>query len=158
MTELERYKEAVEVLLDAVNELRHRGCVHHDRPEEIRYFADITRVKVSTILNPPPEMEEVEVVRYECATCGWVSGRVTDEVKECPCGTSQHKEFIKLTGTYKRPVPQKVEKSVSIKAKVADGSSALGPGDVAQCDDTFSFIDHPECHGKHGTLTFTWQE
>jgi hypothetical protein len=92
----------------------------------------------------PPEYEEVEVVRWEC-DCG---NLFKEDVGECPvCGDKDR--LVKLTGTLRREKKPPVARSVSVKMLI--------PADWL---DTIKeiFRDHPETHGKTGTLTFTWEE
>lgn len=126
-----------------------------------KYTADLANqgVKlVNAILNPEPEMEDVEIVRWECPKCNAV--RIDPKfILDHSCEVVAA-DLIKLTGTVQRPKPQPVEKRVSVEADIADGrgrfeagtpmSVALGGKNV--------FSDHPELFGKTVTLTAVYQE
>jgi len=47
-----------------------------------------------------PQFEDVEVVRWQCLTCGYIEG---DGRIPSPNSCCRSEERIKLTGTYKRP-------------------------------------------------------
>lgn len=152
MTELERYKEAYAVAMEYLSDFTtsykqaHQDC--------------------HAILNPPPATEEVEVVRLMCNKCQRVQSEgFNPAVEVCFCHeTGQPLDqwtYTELKGTYTRPVPQKVERSVSTNAMVGGAGCPkqyISEGDVAAFDEDCPFFSHPECHGKTGTLTFTWEE
>lgn len=149
MTELERYKGAMKIALEVLD-----VCTRHMENE--RYTAstitDLARINV--ILNPPQEFENVEVVRLMCNKCERVQGAgFNPAVEVCFCHeTGQPLDewtYTELTGTIRRPVPQKVERSVSVNGEMLDD----GGFEVNRPFDGF-----PECHDKRGVLTFTWAE
>lgn len=146
MTELERYKEALEYALSEHDRL-HKAC------------SDRIRVDVSLILNPPPEMEEVTVERWS-----WGGFFRTFETKEQALHDADSNEPVtKLRCTYRRAGPQKVERSVSIEAEINGNyrhplGDVFGKSEGVAAYNKVAFYDHPECHGKRGTLTFSWEE
>lgn len=98
----------------------------------------------------PPEMEEIEV---ECYATVWPDKSICSLMVQLPEVMEESQNLVKLTGTYLRPVPQKVERSVSIDAEIQNGRHGYRAGTILD-----EFTDFPECHGKRGTLTFTWEE
>lgn len=141
MTELQRHKEAVAYV--AVEMRKLSGLDYAMTTEHILCEMD-------KILNPPPAVETVEV---DLGT-RWMHKKRKEIYSQKPAYHALPEyEEIKLTGTFTREV-QKVERSVSVEAYVdslaricandRDGRSAL-------------WYEH-ECHGKTGTLTFTWEE
>lgn len=152
MTELERYKRAVAHLK---LQLEDKHCSFDAYQEMFR--------TVDAILNPLPEMEEVEVVRWMCTTCDETYD-FRPVTSECGAKLNEHggecngTEYVKLTGTFQRPKPQPVERSVSVDVRVKASSGGDKGQPILPSGYYATFQDFPECHGKTGTLTFTWTE
>jgi len=158
MTELERYKEAVRVAREELGKM----MVSWAMTPACREQATCIVTQINTIINPPPVYEDVTVERWVCNTCdkGGMSTAYKSEPKICSYSSEDYncngKEFTKLTGTRRVQVAQKVERSVSVEARVNVSGDPYGfLNDVASC---IPFHDRPETHGKTGTLTFTWEE
>ena len=116
--ELERYKEAVRVAREALDQIATSQIASR---ETIVEYANEKIKQADAILNPPPVFEDVTVERWECDVCGRV--RQTDTCNDlCLChmtGNDPQKwTFTKLTGTRRVQVAQKVERSVSVAARI----------------------------------------
>jgi hypothetical protein len=142
--ELERYKEAIRVLLLRLNNFESCGYS--------TVIRDVEK-EVHAILNPPPAMETVEVKRWAVvAPSGYVEVTYSDKESaesRTASGAFQGYRVVPLTGTYQRPVKQKVERSVSVEVVVAPGGRLLP---------TLMRESPVDLEGKTGTLTFTWEE
>jgi len=153
MTELERYKEAVRVAkvgLAMVATVDTDGLCDTGYPPQ--YVAEDTIESIDAILNPPPVYEDVTVERWECQKCGRVHmGAICTTL---PCGYKECNgaDYKHLPFTRRVQVARKVERSVSMKARIDETGDAIG----LDCIDPFR--EHPETHRKTGTLTFTWEE
>lgn len=135
-TELERYKEALNVALAYLK------AYPSSFREPLR--------DINAILNPPPEMETIEVKRWECKTCGEMfKSQAVNGGNPCCWGMDT---LIPLTGTFQRPKAQPVERSVSVEGYV-NGLGSLSNGRHGDI-----FNEYHECRGKKGVVTFTWQE
>lgn len=111
MEELGRYKEAMDRVMTAIR------CWGLD----YAYVVEPLAREINSILNPPPEFETVEVIQF--CTIGARGNAVSvydtaEELKDARPATPDS-EIVKLTGTYQRPKPQKVDRSV-------DGTSSNG--------------------------------
>jgi len=136
MSELERYKEAVEYLT--------REMIRMHKISGARVRDDVEK-----ILNPQPVYEEVTVERWECPKCGAVH---KPEDHRDYCCNIPRSDGISLTGTRRVQVAQKVERSVSVEAHIN------GFGNVFSLNGDSLFSEHPEVHRKTGTLTFMVKE
>jgi len=97
-TELERYKEVVELAKTKIFALG-------DREALFQFDAD-----VNAILNPPPEMETVEV---DLGT-RWMQVQRGEIYQQEPADHAKYLyQKVKLTGTFTHPKPQPVMRSVS---------------------------------------------
>lgn len=152
MTELEKYKQALTLARETMRVLTRAQT--KEQAEDTLYRADGA---INTILNPPPATETVEVETW------WV---FNDDVRcfqanskeECimwarNVGQPEKIQYVKLTGTVTREVPQKMERSVSVEASFVLDSSAphFSQKVVAPWLDELPT-------GKTGTLTFSWHE
>ena len=138
-TELERYKEAVEYLIKEMVRMH-------------KLSGDRVRNDVEKILNPPPVYEEVTVERWECQKCGRVYMGAIYAIAPCGYNGCNGTDYKPLPFTRRVQVAQKVERSVSVEARIN------GFGNVFSLNGDSLFSEHPEVHRKTGTLTFTWEE
>lgn len=114
---------------------------------------------INSILTPEPVYEEVEV---ECwAGVDIMTGKInaigTKEsvdiaVSDNPANLIKK---IKMTGTVKRPIPQKNSRTVSVKTSINQFGEPLNTADGLYAN---IGANDPDCVGKTGTLTFTWEE
>lgn len=95
-TELERYKDALAVAMSCFS------------PYPGTFRPIVTEIE--SILNPPPEMERVEVTRW---TFGDGCDTFSSE-EEARDNATYSGEVYKLTGTRQIAKPQKVERSVRL--------------------------------------------
>lgn len=143
MNELARTKRALEVAMKAIAELEGADNRAFTGPRAHRAICD-----VYNMLNPPLEMEDVEVVRYKLVyDDGKLSGcrdfGSVDAVHQfCPDATGGN--IVKLTGTYQRPKPQTVERSVNIEISLMGLAIPASAKDGGYC-------------GRTGTFTWTEQ-
>jgi hypothetical protein len=146
MTEFERVKKALELAINGLEIFsRQRGDI---LIVDMNLIADSHLKKVRSVLNPPPVYEEVELKRWECKTCGAMfKTQAVNDGNSCCWGIDT---LIPLTGTIKRPVPAKVERSVTVEEVQV---TAFGGVRFSQ---NKLFTSVPV--GKTGTLTFTWEE
>jgi hypothetical protein len=141
-TELENTREALDTAVNALISISQGNC-----PAGLRTKCYDALEKVTTIRNPPPEIEEVTLTRWEttgpsgCPEWSTFGADAADWERKGQI-------VIELTGTYKRPKPRKVEKSIIIKSVFVDLRGQL------TCQPIFR--QGPE--GKTGTLTFSWTE
>jgi hypothetical protein len=120
--------------------------------------------EVYAILNPPFEYEEVEV------SAGWVSTFDREDGsmfstwhadKNAPFAAVSNRidcQEIKVKVRREKVAP--VERSVTVRAEVYGEDMEKSKGDVIGIGtpNSYPFQGHPECWGKVGVLTFTWQE
>lgn len=150
MTELERYREATVVAMTAIAELQGADNRAYTGPRAIEALNAI-----NAILNPQPEMETVEVVRWAIvAPSGFVEETYPSQSLAL-AGTEAVKysgySVVPLTGQYQRPKPQKVARSVSVEG--------IRINDIGQPRYNLSpIIKFPDAAGKTVTLTATWEE
>lgn len=107
-----------------------------------------TLKEVNEILNPPPEMETVieSIWRH----------KVTMEVVDDQPPLADIENWQEYVGSVKRPKPQKVQRSVvNVDATVTTAGETIAIHS-GSCGSPFKY--NTECHGKNGTLTFTWEE
>lgn len=141
-TELERYQAAHAHIFNRLNKAM------------ARWWIDRLGAEVDAILQPPPTYEEVTVERWLCPECGNCNNETESAAYGC-CGTfGEDGVAPKLTGTRRVPVKQPVRKRVSVKAEISDSGVSYLIGIRARPERR----DHPDCHGKTGTLTFEWEE
>jgi hypothetical protein len=150
-TELERTRKALDYALQVL----HTCARHMETPN----YADsvIKDIAVTeAILNPPPKMEEFETSAFRCPSCMRLHETDTND---CPCG-KYCSQFAKLTGTVRREKVAPVERSVTVRAEVYGEDMEKSKGDVIGLGtpNSYPFQGYPECWGKVGVLTFTWQE
>lgn len=151
-TELERTKKALDTALIAL-ETCSRCMVSEALNAGVKaYIADI-----NAILNPPPALEEVEVEAWTCKVCGTL--RDTKEpITGNPC-CWKDENYVQLLGSFQRPKPQPVVRSVSVEAQIGGGTGYVsGSCRLAEAHDLPALANFPECHGKRVTLTATWTE
>jgi len=137
MTELERYKKATEYVIERLKVSANSTVTTPPM------YAAATIDQINVILNPPPVYEDVTVTAWMFTDSG---GKIYGPYAYEPEPVAG-RENIKLTGTRRVQVAQKVERSVSVEA----ASDTKG-------DFFYTFCDHPETFGKTGTLTFKWEE
>lgn len=143
-TELERAERALGVAVDTLKSISQGSC-----PTWLRTECYGALESVGAILNPPPEMESVEVVRW---TFGDGCDTFATEDEACDNATRSG-EVYKLTGFRHRPKPQPVERSVSGPVEwVREGINAIPLSSGAP------YFDFDAVVGKTGTLTFAWME
>lgn len=106
-TELERYKEALRVAALALDNMIGHGY---------NTFIRETQSEIDAILNPQPEMEMVEVVKWvPFNSAGIPSSNVLYDTEDAAKFASHCKgQVVKVVGTYQRPKPQKVERSAMV--------------------------------------------
>lgn len=152
MTELERTKKALEFAMQQL------GYSAEGRTASgLAHSTNAARAvdKINAILNPPPEFEEVESVVWQILESNGQKRGCYPDFEPSLSAEEKAKgwQIVKHVGTIKRPKLQKVERSVSVGAMVDhSGISNLVKSGAAE------WKDHPEAHGKTGTLTFTWEE
>jgi len=134
-TELERYKEAVRVARDELHTIYSTAEVTAGKLTSA--CAEKAYDEINLILNPPPVYEEVTVERYVIIAS---DGEERWYGLGSNPGIIEGEQIVKLTGTRRVQVAQKVERSVSVEG--------------VSCP----FAGNPETFGKTGTLTFTWEE
>ena len=148
--ELERYKEALEVAKDALIS-RTLGPY----PSGLRKEDYDALERISKALNPPPDMETVEVVRWECEKCGYsYKKEPLNNICIHPRENHTHPScttFIKLTGTFERAKPQPVERSMEILLCKHDGVLAVQILGDGTCDDLADMTEGKRCN-------LTWEE
>jgi hypothetical protein len=152
MTKIERLEAALKVATNFVAE----NTVGAGRSE-------MTLAKIRAILNPV-EYEEVEV------SAGWVSTYDLEDGsmvstwhadKDAPFAAASNRidcQEIKVKVRREKVAP--VERSVTVRAEVYGEDMEKSKGDVIGIGtpNSYPFQGHPECWGKVGVLTFTWQE
>ena len=150
MNELGRTKRALEVAIVAMNKA-YNLATHQWLALELH--------NINRILNPPQEMETVEVKKWLVinehgdAICAYQdSGQPRDHYPH------PQYQVVEVNGTFQRPKPRPVERSVNVEAHVVDGTGAFMAGSILSMDNCPLLESFTECHGKTGTLTFTWQE
>jgi hypothetical protein len=100
MTNEERYKEALEQIAAT---------------DTFSGYSATQNIAVAA-LNPPPQFEEVPVVRWECQGCGVIYSK---EIKSGVCCEGYN--LVKLTGTYKREVKPKVRRREELQIHSNNG-------------------------------------
>lgn len=158
-TELERCKEALAVARHAM------AILANVQPGESPFQLITAYQKdIDTILNPPPEMEEVELVSWAIiAPSGFIETTSTNEGLQRDQVGNPNSPFygyqvVPLTGTIKRPKKQPVERSVTavgVKFDSGDCGTSIWPHGANLTGDATVWSN---LHGKTGTLTFTWTE
>ena len=145
-TELERYKQAVKEVSCALTVgsdggLTERGC-------------KLALKAVNAILHPEPQYEEVKEKRYIVidaqGTERWYGAGSSP-------GIAEGEHIVCLVGTYRRAIPQPVDKSVTVECgwhetKGPGSCSIIYPYDPTAALNLKQFLD------KRGTLTFTWTD
>ena len=149
MTELERYKEAVRVARDELHTIYSTAEVTDGKLTSA--CAEKAYDEINRILNPPPVYEEVTVERWECAKCGAVH---KPEDHRDYCCNIPRSDGIPLTGTRRVQVAQKVERSVTVSARISEGGTPREIGGHSAMVIRFN----PEFHNCTGKLTFTVEE
>ena len=141
MTELERYKRAMEIALtNMCRRNRHRSSVTCEEATQAALN------EINAILHPEPQYEDVTVERWECMDCSLTEREAFDI---CQCSSAN---VAKLSGPYRRAIPQPVERTLTIIASVgADGRIATDVWELMR-------KSNPDPRGKTGTLTFTWTD
>lgn len=148
-TELERTKAALEVAINCIKNAKSNMSVGGPMYEGYSKTLD----RISSLLTPPTEYEEVPVARYFVASQPNASAIFEDEELAKRC-CLQNEVPVILKGIWKRPKPQSVERSVSVEVRIgATGIAYLTSGGAQP-----EWKDHPECHGKTGVQTFNWTE
>ena len=145
MTELERYKKALALA----------RCNFESMASYTGTFAEQAKnvlTAVDAILNPPPVYEEVTVERWECQKCGRVYMGAIYAIAPCGYNGCNGTDYKPLPFTRRVQVAQKVERSVSVEARIN------GFGNVFSLNGDSLFSEHPEVHSKTGTLTFMVKE
>jgi len=140
-TELGRYQEGLDLAMSALHDLACLGNGDCYGNSTGNTMARECIEKVRSIVHPPPEMEEVTVVKWLCPLCDRVWPGETVMVSCCKSPP------IKLTGAYTRPKAQPVEKSTRIRINEVAGTARV---------QRLNSTDLCELLGKTGT--FTWQE
>lgn len=131
MGELERYKKALDWVLGS----------------PLAGSSQLVKVSIDEILNPPPEFETVEVVRWETTNrhgCPEWSTFADDAEN----WRKEGREVIELTGTFQRPKPVKVERSAE---GVVSGRGGMVPT-------IYVTIPQGGAPMPGEAVTVTWQE
>jgi hypothetical protein len=135
MSDEEKYKEALEEISKLVV---YKGITY------INVLSEIEAVCKKS-LNPPPEMGEVEVVAWECTTCGCIQKNNPPKTCGNCFGPAFHDDFIKLTGTRLVPKKQKVKRREEIEIIGFDSNGK-------------ALINPTACMTSHDKFYHEWEE
>jgi len=127
-----------------------------------KFLCDWGTDHIFDILDPPPEIEEVDAHLWVVVDSNtgriWNTGTKEDMEIACSPDPTNQLKIIKLTGTFTRPVPAKVKRKMVANnvnwSREDNNSVPCGDIDDLQSD----IIYWHDLPGKHGKLTFEWQE
>jgi len=123
-------------------------------PENYSKAAQRDLDRINAILHPEPQYEEVKEKRYIVidaqGTERWYGAGSSP-------GIAEGEHIVCLVGTYRRAIPQPVDKSVTVECgwhetKGPGSCSIIYPYDPTAALNLKQFLD------KRGTLTFTWTD